>query len=47
MLTCTFENGGTTSLRHVVVHAIVEKDGESIGFYLKYGESPFAIPIVE
>lgn len=27
MLTCTFENGGTTSLRHVVVHAIVEKDG--------------------
>ena len=27
MITCTFENGGTTSLRHGVVHAIVEKDG--------------------
>ncbi|MBI2405403.1 NUDIX hydrolase [Candidatus Gottesmanbacteria bacterium] len=27
MITCTFENGKTTSLRHVVVHAIVEKDG--------------------
>ena len=27
MLECTFENGDKTSLRHVVVHAIVEKDG--------------------
>ena len=27
MLTCTFENGKTASLRHVVVHAIVERDG--------------------
>ncbi len=26
MITCTFENGGAASLRHVVVHAIVEKD---------------------
>src|SRR3990167_8203385 len=27
MITCTFENRGKASLRHVVVHAIVEKDG--------------------
>lgn len=27
MITCAFENGKTVSLRHVVVHAIVEKDG--------------------
>jgi len=28
MITCTFENGhSTTNLRHVVVHALVEKDG--------------------
>ncbi|HLD25010.1 MAG TPA: NUDIX domain-containing protein [Patescibacteria group bacterium] len=27
MITCTFENGKNASLRHVVVHAIVEKDG--------------------
>ena len=27
MITCSFENGNTNSLRHVVVHAIVEKDG--------------------
>lgn len=28
MMTCTFENGNTTNnLRHVVVHAIVEKNG--------------------
>lgn len=27
MIICTFENGNKTSLRHVVVHAIVEKDG--------------------
>ena len=27
MITCTFENGSYASLRHVVVHAIVEKDG--------------------
>jgi ADP-ribose pyrophosphatase YjhB (NUDIX family) len=27
MITCTFENGGRANLRHVVVHAIVEKDG--------------------
>lgn len=26
MIACTFENGTKTSLRHVVVHAIVEKD---------------------
>lgn len=26
MITCTFETGAKTSLRHVVVHAIVEKD---------------------
>jgi len=27
MITCTFEDGGYAGLRHVVVHAIVEKDG--------------------
>jgi ADP-ribose pyrophosphatase YjhB (NUDIX family) len=27
MITCAFENGGPAQLRHVVVHAIVEKDG--------------------
>lgn len=27
MITCRFENGRTASLRHVVVHAIVERDG--------------------
>jgi len=28
MITCQFEDGGKTSLRHVVVHGICEKDGE-------------------
>ena len=28
MITCTFENGNQASLRHVVVHAIVETDGK-------------------
>lgn len=28
MITCTFENGNKTSLRHVVVHAILEQDGK-------------------
>lgn len=28
MITCTFENGNKTSLRHVVVHAIVEMDAK-------------------
>ena len=27
MITCIFENGSRASLRHVVVHAVVEKDG--------------------
>ena len=27
MITCTSENGRRASLRHVVVHAVVEKDG--------------------
>lgn len=27
MITCTFENGSSAKLRHVVVHAIVERDG--------------------
>jgi len=27
MITCTFERGASASLRHVVVHAIVERDG--------------------
>jgi ADP-ribose pyrophosphatase YjhB (NUDIX family) len=27
MITCTFENGGHAKLRHVVTHAIVEKNG--------------------
>jgi ADP-ribose pyrophosphatase YjhB (NUDIX family) len=27
MINCTFENRGRASLRHVVVHAVVEKDG--------------------
>lgn len=27
MITCRFENGNPANLRHVVVHAIVEKDG--------------------
>lgn len=28
MITCTFENGSSAKLRHVVVHGIAEKDGE-------------------
>ncbi len=28
MITCTFENGNKASLRHVVVHAVVEMDGK-------------------
>jgi len=28
MITCIFENGNQASLRHVVVHAIVEMDGK-------------------
>ncbi len=28
MITCAFEDGGKASLRHVVVHAIVEMDGK-------------------
>lgn len=28
MIICAFENGNKASLRHVVVHAIVEKDGK-------------------
>lgn len=28
MINCIFEDGGKASLRHVVVHAIVEKDGK-------------------
>ena len=28
MIDCTFENGTKASLRHIVVHAIVEKDGK-------------------
>jgi ADP-ribose pyrophosphatase YjhB (NUDIX family) len=27
MITCTFESGARAALRHVVVHAIVERDG--------------------
>jgi len=27
MITCTFEHGGIGNLRHIVTHAIVEKDG--------------------
>jgi 8-oxo-dGTP diphosphatase len=27
MLTCLFEDGGRASLRHAVVHAVVERDG--------------------
>jgi len=27
MITCLFEDGGKASLRHVVTHALVEKDG--------------------
>jgi len=27
MITCAFENGGSALLRHVVVHALVERDG--------------------
>lgn len=27
MITCSFENGSHAGLRHIVVHAIVEKDG--------------------
>lgn len=27
MITCTFENGNKASLRHVVIHMIVENDG--------------------
>lgn len=28
MITCVFEDGGKGSFRHVVLHAIVEKDGQ-------------------
>jgi ADP-ribose pyrophosphatase YjhB (NUDIX family) len=28
MITCTFENGKNASLRHLVVHAIIEMDGK-------------------
>lgn len=28
MITCAFEDGGKAALRHVVVHAIVERDGQ-------------------
>lgn len=28
MITCTFENGSSVSLRHVVVHMVVEKEGK-------------------
>lgn len=28
MITCAFENGKTAGLRHVVVHALVERNGE-------------------
>lgn len=28
MITCTFEDGGKGTLRHVVVHGIIEKDGK-------------------
>lgn len=28
MITCSFEDGGKTYLRHVVLHAILEKEGE-------------------
>ena len=27
MVTCTFESGARAALRHVVVHAVVERDG--------------------
>lgn len=27
MITCTFEKGASAKLRHIVVHALVEKDG--------------------
>ena len=27
MITCNFEDGGKASLRHVVTHALIEKDG--------------------
>jgi ADP-ribose pyrophosphatase YjhB (NUDIX family) len=27
MITCTFENGGRAALRHVVLHAVVERTG--------------------
>ena len=27
MITCTFEHGSVAALRHVVVHAIVERNG--------------------
>ena len=30
MITCIFENGGKASFRHVVLHAIVERDGQII-----------------
>ena len=28
MINCTFEDGGKASLRHVAVHAIIEKSGK-------------------
>lgn len=43
MITCTFENGNIGKLRHVVTHAIVEKDGSLLlekraGPYLETGK---------
>lgn len=36
MINCTFENGNKASLRHVVVHILVEKDGKIL--LVKRGE---------
>ncbi len=40
MITCTFEDGGKGTLRHDVVHGIVEKDGKIL-FVKRANPAPF------
>lgn len=48
MITCKFEDGGKANLRHVVVHAIVEKDGkilvEKRAIHLNDGGGKWCLP---
>lgn len=55
-MNCVFENGNKASLRHVVIHAIVEKlppagkfafdHGETIELYLNYKKNPHPLPLL-